>query len=44
MKQYIKKPIPVLALQKTGNNLEEIKSSCTDLERKLICFTIICAL
>jgi hypothetical protein len=30
MKQYVKKPIPVSALQWTGDNLEEIKAFCTD--------------
>jgi hypothetical protein len=39
MKQYIKKPIPVSALQWTGDNLEEIKSFCTDDNGKEKCFT-----
>ena len=30
MKQYVKKPIPVSALQWTGDNLEEMKAFCTD--------------
>ena len=28
MKQYVKKPIPVSALQWTGDNLEEMKAFC----------------
>jgi hypothetical protein len=39
MKQYIKKPIPISALQWTGDNLEEIKSFCTDENGKEKCFT-----
>jgi len=39
MKQYIKKPIPISALQWTGDNLEEIKSFCTDSNGNVKCFT-----
>lgn len=39
MKQYVKKPIPVSALQWTGKNLEEIKAFCTDSNGKEKCFT-----
>lgn len=39
MKQYVKKPIPVSALQWTGKNLEEIKAFCTDENGKEMCFT-----
>lgn len=39
MKQYVKKPIPVSALQWTGENLEEIKAFCTDENGKEKCFT-----
>jgi hypothetical protein len=39
MKQYVKKPIPVSALQWTGENLEEIKSFCTDSNGDVKCFT-----
>ena len=38
-KKYIKKPIPVSALQWTGENLEEIKAFCTDENGKEKCFT-----
>ena len=38
MKHYVKKPIPVLALQWTGENLEEIKSFCTDSNGEEKCF------
>ena len=38
-KKYIKKPIPVSALQWTGENLEEIKEFCTDENGKEMCFT-----
>ena len=39
MKKYVKKPIPISALQWTGDNLEEIKSFCTDENEKEKCFT-----
>jgi hypothetical protein len=39
MKQYVKKPIPVSALQWTGDNLEEIKAFCTDSNGTEHCFT-----
>ena len=39
MKQYVKKPIPVSALQWTGENLEEIKAFCTDSNGQEKCFT-----
>ena len=39
MKQYIKKPIPISALQWTGENLEEIKAFCTDSNGQEKCFT-----
>lgn len=39
MKQYVKKPIPVSALQWTGDNLEDIKTFCTDENGKEMCFT-----
>ena len=39
MKQYVKKPIPVSALQWTGENLEEIKAFCTDSKGQEKCFT-----
>lgn len=39
MKQYVKKPIPVSALQWKGDNLEEIKAFCTNEEGKVMCFT-----
>jgi len=39
MKQYVKKPIPVSALQWTGSNLEEIKAFCTDSNGQEKCFT-----
>jgi hypothetical protein len=38
-KKYVKKPIPVSALQWTGENLEEIKAFCTDENGKEMCFT-----
>ncbi len=38
MNYYIKKPIPVPALQWTGKNIEEIKSFCTDLDGNVKCF------
>jgi|694.fasta_scaffold139023_2 hypothetical protein len=38
-KKYIKKPIPVSALQWTGENLEEIKAFCIDENGKEMCFT-----
>ena len=37
-KKYVKKPIPVSALQWTGENFEEIKSFCTDENGKEMCF------
>ena len=39
MKQYVKKSIPVSALQWTGDNLEEIKAFCTDSNGQEKCFT-----
>jgi hypothetical protein len=39
MKQYVKKPIPVSALQWTGDNLEDIKAFCTDSNGQEKCFT-----
>jgi hypothetical protein len=39
MKQYVKKPIPVSALQWTGDNLEEMKAFCTDENGVEMCFT-----
>jgi hypothetical protein len=39
MKQYVKKPIPVSALQWTGKNLEEIKAFCTDSNGQEQCFS-----
>jgi len=39
MKKYVKKPIPVSALQWTGKNLEEIKAFCTDSNGQEKCFT-----
>jgi hypothetical protein len=44
MKQYVKKPIPVSALQWTGENLEEIKAFCTDSNGKEKFFTNHCDL
>ena len=38
-KKYIKKPIPVSALQWTGKNLDEIKAFCTDDNGQEKCFT-----
>jgi hypothetical protein len=38
MKQYVKKPIPVSALQWTGKNLEEIKAFCTYENGIEMCF------
>lgn len=38
MKKYIKKPIPVSALQWTGDNYEEIKTFCTDVNGVEKCF------
>ena len=38
MKKYIKKPIPVSALQWTGENYEEIKTFCTDVNGVEKCF------
>jgi hypothetical protein len=38
MKKYVKKPIPVSALQWTGDNLEEIKAFCTDENGVILCF------
>jgi len=38
MKQYVKKPIPVSALQWTGDNLEEMKAFCTDENGVEMCF------
>lgn len=38
MKKYIKKPIPVSALQWTGENYEEIKTFCTDVNGEEKCF------
>ena len=38
MKQYVKKPIPVSALQWTGKNIDEIKVFCTDSEGYVKCF------
>ena len=39
MKQYVKKPIPVSALQWTGKNIDEIKEFCTDSNGYVKCFT-----
>lgn len=39
MKQYVKKPIPVSALQWTGKNIDKIKEFCTDSEGNVKCFT-----
>jgi len=38
MKKYVKKPIPVSALQWTGENLVKIKLFCTDTNGKEMCF------
>jgi hypothetical protein len=38
-KKYVKKPIPVSALQWTGENFEEIKAFCTDENGKTMCIT-----
>jgi hypothetical protein len=38
MIQYVK-TIPISALQWTGDNLEEIKSFCTDTDGNVKCFT-----
>jgi hypothetical protein len=38
MKMYVKKPIPVPALQWTGDNFQEIKDFCTDENLKEMCF------
>lgn len=37
-KKYVKKPIPVSAIQWTGENFEEIKAFCTDENGKEMCF------
>jgi hypothetical protein len=39
MKMYVKKPIPVPALQWTGDNFQEIKDFCTDENLEEMCFT-----
>lgn len=38
MKMYVKKPIPVPALQWKGDNFQEIKDFCTDENLKEMCF------
>jgi hypothetical protein len=39
MKMYVKKPIPVPALQWKGDNLQEIKDFCKDENLEEMCFT-----